>query len=101
MGDMGDYWRDVKQHFREKKHKHDNAVFSSGLGVMRKSIEAEGLRVVELGQQHPPQWRISADNGKFVDFWPTTGTLYQPKTGKRDWVGNWKKVGKEAKKLLK
>jgi len=101
MGDEGEYWRDVKAHYKKINEKHDNAVDKRGLKVMEDSIEKEGLTVEEdLSNILKPRWRIYNDNGNWIDFWPHTGTFYQPQSKIRENEYDWKDVGKTAAKLL-
>lgn len=76
MGDMGDYWRDVKPILKEKRQKH---VANSGKGIPARLLN-EGLtfEVYEATKQfaiHAP--------GETVDYWATTGTWIFRKSKKR------------------
>lgn len=100
MGDIGDYWRDVNAYFKGKKQKHDNAVDNTGLDVMEESIKKAGLTIQSDHDVLKPRWRISNSAGKWIDFWPHTGTLYQPQQKLHDWESDWSKVGKKVAKIL-
>jgi len=101
MGDMGDYWKDVKAHYKKQNARHDSAVDRRGLKVMKESINSAGLTIEEdWSNLLKPRWRIYDDNGNWIDFWPHTGTFYQPKTKVRESEYDWQKVGKTAAEIL-
>ena len=64
MGELGEYWRDVKGHFREKQKKYEQEIESDYSWLVDRSIKK--------GNQH----RIGD-----WDFWGT-GTVRNYKTGK-------------------
>lgn len=103
---MGEYWRDVKEHFRQQQNKHEDAVLGNGLDIMRDSITKEGLYMDEDGEFNRTKWRVYLDNKRWVDFWPYQGSIYRGASKKnrlkeiRGWEGDWNMVGKTLKKLL-
>jgi hypothetical protein len=65
MGDMGEYWRDVKDHYRKKQKKYENKIYSTYAYLCSVSSL--------VGDHHRyGEW----------DFWHT-GTVRNIKTGKR------------------
>jgi len=76
MGDMGDYWRDVKGHFKErsKQKRQSNTDWSTqhltNLGIAFES-KNNGVHLV------------IKHNNKVVDFWPSTGRFIC-RSGKMD-----------------
>lgn len=99
MSDLGDYWRDVKSYFREKKAKREEKLEEFGFDLIKKGIEDYKLTIHEFADI-PPKWRVSNAEGKWVDYWPTTGTIYSGKYNIRDCELNWAKVGKTIASLL-
>lgn len=76
MGDMGDYWRDVKDHLKDRgtKKRADNTKWSTN-HLQNLGIEFESKNnSVHLVIKH---------NGKIVDFWPSTGRFIC-RSGKMD-----------------
>lgn len=64
MGDLGDYWRDVKDHYRQKQKKYEDKISDDYSWLVKRSVQK--------GNQH----RI----GEW-DFW-WTGTVRNYKTGR-------------------
>ena len=84
MGDVGDYWRDVKdyQQKESRKRKRGNFVRS----VMR--LDERGIKYEIKDGIH----FIITHEGEKYDFWPTTGKFY---------VRSKKKYGRGVFNLLK
>lgn len=99
MGDEGDYWRDVKDYFKEKAQKREGALKKFGYAKIKKSIHEAGLSVREF-DDYPPKWRISNEKGAYVDYWPTAGTIYSGKYDIHSSEYKWEKVGLKIKNLL-
>lgn len=76
MGDMAEYWNDLKPHFKEKRKNHVSTSISSTENFFKK-------RLIE--------YKLFEDTGQFqlklpheiVDYWATTGTWIARKTKKR------------------
>jgi len=76
MGDMGEYWRDLKDHLKERsaKKRDDNTKWSTThLGNLGIHFESKN-NGVHLVIRH---------NNKVVDFWPSTGRFIC-RSGKMD-----------------
>lgn len=89
MGDVGEYWRDVKNYF-EDRNRHPEKYFS------KKEIEAYNKRVAKRTKRHEQskaEIKRIADElgielktypangqysfGKLLDWWTTTGTAIE------------------------
>lgn len=101
MSELGDDFRAWKKHKREVKQRHDDAVDVRGLEIMWRSILEAGLHVQTYDDGAKPRWRVFDENDEnWIDFWPHTGTLYQPKKQIHEWVSDWRTAGKFIRKLL-
>lgn len=76
MGDMGEYWRDVKPYLKERRQQHIEKMGKSG----NKNVEALGYPFEHFDNNH--QFAIKTDKG-IVDYWATTGTWIFRKSRKR------------------
>lgn len=76
MGDMGEYWKDVKPFLNEQRKKHVEKMGSSSF----KNVKSLGFDFKHYENNH--QFAIKAPNGT-VDYWGTTGTWIDRKTSKR------------------
>ncbi|MFI3729481.1 hypothetical protein [Vagococcus fluvialis] len=76
MGDMGDYWNDLKPHFKEKRRNHvSNSITSAENFFKKRNIKYNLL--IDTGQ-----FQVELPN-EVVDYWATTGTWIARKTKKR------------------
>lgn len=66
MGDEGEYWRDIKEHFRRKQNKYEKRI-SPLMNKLRNHPDCKSVG---------NQWRIGGE----WDFWHT-GTVRNIKTG--------------------
>lgn len=82
MGDMGDYWRDVKEHFknlkptpeqirREKQYQERN---KKRIEKLESFLETNNISVQKFPQTG--QWNL----GNTIDWWTTTGTAIARKS---------------------
>lgn len=76
MGDMGEYWRDVKPILKERREKHVKRMGTSA----NRNIEKLGYPYTHHESNH--QFAIETPKG-IVDYWGTTGTWIDRKTKKR------------------
>lgn len=76
MGDMGDYWRDVKPFLKERRSQHVNNMGKSAI----RNVEGLGYKYIHYENNH--QFAISTPKG-IIDYWGTTGTWIERKTKKR------------------
>lgn len=76
MGDMGEYWRDIKPVLKEKHKKHVARMGNS----TSKNIERLGYPFTHYPENH--QFAIETEKG-VIDYWGTTGTWIVRKTRKR------------------
>ena len=74
MGDMGDYWRDVKPILRERKAKRQRQAPRA-----IEKLHDSGLTVQRLSYHH---FRVTGKNRVTYDYWPSTG-LWIGKDGSR------------------
>ncbi len=66
MGDMGDFWNDVKEAGREAKQRRQN---NAGGAVQR--LQESGLEFTQFSEEH---FRVYTRKGdKYFDYWPSTG----------------------------
>ena len=75
MGDMGDYWRDVKEHYREQKAtkaqmQEENRTWET----LEDRLKESGISIKKYDETG--QWLL---NG-IIDWWTTTGTAIHRKT---------------------
>lgn len=73
MGDMREYWRDVKPYLKEKRKSH---VARSGTSA-QKSLEKLGYTFKHY--ESTQQFAIETPKG-VIDYWGTTGTWIVRKT---------------------
>lgn len=66
MGDMGEYWRDVKPFLKEQSRKKRASNQENSTAILR----ATG---VKFEQKNNGVHLIVKHNDKVVDFWPSTG----------------------------
>jgi len=76
MGDMGEYWRDVKPMLKERREKHVERMGTSA----NRNIEKLGYPYTHYESNH--QFAIETNKG-IIDYWGTTGTWIDRKTKKR------------------
>lgn len=76
MGDMGDYWRDLKPELKKRREKH---VKSMGTSALR-NVEKLGFPFTHYESNH--QFAIETNKG-IVDYWGTTGTWMHRRSVKR------------------
>ncbi|MGM0166959.1 hypothetical protein IGI39_004018 [Enterococcus sp. AZ135] len=76
MGDMGDYWRDVKPYLKERRQKHVQHMGNSA----SRNIEKLGYDYKHYPNNH--QFAIETKKG-IIDYWGTTGTWIDRRTKKR------------------
>lgn len=76
MADMGDYWKDLKPHFKEKRKNYVSTSISNAENFFKKrTIEYKLL-------EGTGQFQIKLPN-EIIDYWETTGTWIARKTKKR------------------
>lgn len=76
MGDMGEYWKDIKPHLKERRKQHVRKMGNSAT----KNIETLGFEFTHYPNNQ--QFAINTHNG-IIDYWGTTGTWIERKTKKR------------------
>ncbi|HEA4129432.1 hypothetical protein [Enterococcus faecium] len=76
MGDMSEYWKDIKPHLKERRKQHVRKMGNSAT----KNIETLGFEFTHYPNNH--QFAINTHNG-IIDYWGTTGTWIERKTKKR------------------
>lgn len=99
MSDLGDYWRDVKEHFRDvalhpEKHFTKTEIKAYEERCARRKAKAEKAEAdieklanalcLEL-KKYPDTGQYSF--GKILDWWTTTGTAIGRKSRKRYNIG--------------
>lgn len=77
MGDMGDFWRDIKEDRKERREKRNNEFarecFEAG------QLAPKGNMFLKCLNQENYHYRLTFSNGDYVDFW---------RTGRYNFVGN-------------
>lgn len=76
MGDMGEYWRDVKPYLKERRQQHVKKMGQSA----NKNVVSLGYPFKHYTNTH--QFAIDTPIG-VIDYWGTTGTWIDRKTKKR------------------
>lgn len=76
MGDMADYWKDVKPFLKERRQSH---VERMG-GAANKNIAKLGYPYTHYPSNH--QFAIETNKG-VIDYWGTTGTWIDRQSRKR------------------
>lgn len=79
MGDMGDYWRDVKPLLKEQSQKKRASNQENSTAILR-------ALSVKFEQKNNGVHLIVKHNEKVVDFWPSTGRFIC-RSGKKDAYG--------------
>lgn len=69
MGDIGDYWNDVKAHRKASGLPARRSVKPLAVKTTRK--EAAAFREQGLNQRSEWHWQMRLD-GDFLDYWPST-----------------------------
>lgn len=62
MGDMGEYWKDIKPHLKERRKQHVRKMGNSAT----KNIETLGFEFTHYPNNH--QFAINTHNG-IIDYW--------------------------------
>ena len=76
MGDMGEYWKDVKPYLKERRAQHVNRMGNSAL----KNVAVLGFEFTHYPNNH--QFAINTPKG-MIDYWGTTGTWIDRGTKRR------------------
>ena len=76
MGDMGEYWRDVKPILKDMRTKHVEKMGNSAI----RNVEKLGFPYKHYENNH--QFAIETPIG-IIDYWGTTGTWINRKTRKK------------------
>lgn len=76
MGDMAEYWKDVKPYLKERRTQYVNRMGNSSL----KNVAALGFEFKHYPNNH--QFAINTPKGT-IDYWGTTGTWTDRKTKRR------------------
>lgn len=83
MGEIGEYWRDMKEARREKRAEFEASVGMPTEKFYAQQVSDAGFKIVQLSEHH---YRV----GDF-DFWPSTGKFMNRKT---------KRLGRGVSRLL-
>lgn len=72
MGDTGEYWKDVKAHFKEldKRHHYVDPFYKKELPRIKEYVQSLGYILIEFTKYH---YRVKNLYGVKYDFWNTTG----------------------------
>ncbi|MEK4030851.1 hypothetical protein MKZ02_20235 [Pseudobacillus sp. FSL P4-0506] len=73
MSDMGDFWRDIKEHKAEKKQ--------NNYTQNKRSLENNGVKFIEKPNGH--FIILDSEEKPTHDFWATTGLIIERKTKRR------------------
>lgn len=66
MGDVGDYWNDVKEYYKEKKNLYRS-------GKMKEDISLVVNNSAHIEEKNGGEHLIvTAENGRVIDYWPST-----------------------------
>lgn len=76
MGEMAEYWKDVKPYLKERRTQHVKRMGDSAT----KNIKALGFEFKHYPNNH--KFAINTPKG-MIDYWGTTGTWIDRKTKRR------------------
>lgn len=99
MGDMGEYWRDIKEGFREMHNNPEKYFTKKQIADYKKRQERREQkyleskkRIEEVAKELKLELKIYENNGqysfgKILDWWTTTGTAIARKTRQEYFIG--------------
>lgn len=86
MGELGEYWRDVKPILKENNQKERENNYNERIDYAIKQFEKNGIKY-KLCNEENGHFNLFKDKKVVMSFWSWTGKCYIPRTGFSDNIG--------------
>lgn len=98
MGDLGDYWRDIEEYFRDRQRNPEKYFTKVEIKAYQKRVAKRKAKrekikdeIESISKELGYELKIYPNNGQYsfgksLDWWTTTGTAIERKTRKEHFI---------------